>query len=215
MRLGASRVFSFDRDAVSVECARELKRRYYPDDHRWEITRGDVLDRAFLHSLGQWDIVYSWGVLHHADDMWSAMAAVQELVGSTGRLLVAIYNDQGARSRAWKRVKAFHNSGRLPRAVVRGMFLPYFSSHALLVDLARGRNPLRRYREYREARGMSQFHDWLDWLGGYPFDVARPEEVFQFYRARGFTLEGMRTAVGGSGCNEILLQRAQPPPARG
>ncbi len=23
------------------------------------------------------------------------------------------------------------------------------------------------------------FHDWIDWLGGYPFEVAKPEKIFR------------------------------------
>src|SRR4051794_15023881 len=60
-RLGAA-VRSFDYDPQSVACTAELKRRYFPDDERWTIEPGSVLDRDFLAGLGTFDIVYSWGV---------------------------------------------------------------------------------------------------------------------------------------------------------
>jgi len=79
-RLGATRVHSFDYDADSVACTRELKRRYYANDADWTIEQGSVLDPTYLQPLGTFDIVYSWGVLHHTGDMWRALGNVTDLV---------------------------------------------------------------------------------------------------------------------------------------
>ncbi len=54
-------------------------------------------------------------------------------------------------------------------------------------------------------RGMSKWHDWIDWIGGYPFEVAKPEEIFEFYRDRGAYLTKMRTQGGSLGCNEFVF----------
>src|SRR5918994_336835 len=93
MRLGAERVHSFDYDPQSVACTRELKRRYFPEAATWTIERGDVLDTQYLQGLGKWDIVYSWGVLHHTGDMWQALRNVAPLVQPGGQLFISIYND--------------------------------------------------------------------------------------------------------------------------
>lgn len=207
MRLGAQ-VHSFDFDPNSVECAHELKRRYFADDPRWTIERASVLDDEAMAALGSWDIVYSWGVLHHTGEMWHALANAERLVGSEGLLFIAIYNDEGGASRRWKQVKALYNRGGPPRWLVTAAFVPYYAATGMASDLLKLRNPLRRYREYRQARGMSQVHDWLDWLGGYPFEVAKVEEIFAFFHDRGFVLERLKTCVGGSGCNEFVLRRA-------
>jgi 2-polyprenyl-6-hydroxyphenyl methylase/3-demethylubiquinone-9 3-methyltransferase len=55
-------------------------------------------------------------------------------------------------------------------------------------------------------RGMSKWRDMVDWIGGYPFEVARPEEVFDFCRLRGFQLEKIRTQGGDHGCNQFLFR---------
>jgi 2-polyprenyl-6-hydroxyphenyl methylase/3-demethylubiquinone-9 3-methyltransferase len=73
--------------------------------------------------------------------------------------------------------------------------------------MLRGRHPLARFKEYKMERGMSIVHDWIDWLGGYPFEVARPEEIFDFYRARGFQLDKLITCGGGLGNNQFVFTR--------
>jgi 2-polyprenyl-6-hydroxyphenyl methylase/3-demethylubiquinone-9 3-methyltransferase len=86
---------------------------------------------------------------------------------------------------------------------VSSLFVPAFTVESALVDLLRGRSPLSRYRN--RERGMSVFHDWFDWLGGYPFEVAAPGEVLAFLSRRGFSLERLQTR--SSGCNEYVFVR--------
>src|SRR5215831_3391656 len=99
MRKGADRVLSFDRDTQSVACAKELKRRYFAEADNWTIQRGNVLDETYLTSLGQFEIVYSWGVLHHTGNMWHGLQNVARLVAAPGKLFIALYNDQEMQSR--------------------------------------------------------------------------------------------------------------------
>lgn len=207
VRLGARRVHSFDFDPESVGCTQELRRRYFPAAEHWTIERGSVLDRAYLERLGPWDIVYSWGVLHHTGEMWKALDLITRPVAPSGHLFIAIYNDQGPRSRVWTTVKRLYNRSRLGKGALLAVLVPYNVGRGLAVDMIRRRNPLARYREYQRMRGMSMMHDWKDWFGGYPFEVAKPEAIFDSFFARGFSLTKLRTCGGDHGCNEFVFTR--------
>ena len=205
-RLGA-RVISFDYDPQSVACARELKRRYFPDHGNWQIEQGSVLDTEYMRSLGSFDVVYAWGVLHHSGDLWQALENVTSAVAEDGKLFFAIYNDQGRASRRWAFIKRLYN--QLPRPL--GFTLAVYTlirqwTLTFVRDLFKGR-PFGSWREYRRNRGMSPWRDIMDWVGGYPFEVAKPEEIFDFYHQRGFILERLRTCAGGNGCNEFVFIR--------
>jgi SAM-dependent methyltransferase len=212
LRLGAARVHSFDFDPESVACTAELRRRYFPGDERWTVERGDVLDPGFLDELGSFDVVYSWGVLHHTGQMWRALRNVDRLVAPGGRLFIAIYNDQGRRSRIWRHIKRGYN------ALPRPLRMPYLLAIALpreLLQLARSlvrlrpMDYVRAWTEYdRSSRGMSRWRDIVDWIGGYPYEFATPEEICAFYRSRGFELTALETIDGGSGCNQFVFRRA-------
>jgi 2-polyprenyl-3-methyl-5-hydroxy-6-metoxy-1,4-benzoquinol methylase len=211
LRLGASRVHSFDFDRESVACAFELQRRFAPDTQaEWTIEQGSVLDDAYLRSLGTFDVVYSWGVLHHTGDMWRAIAGATVPVAPGGRLFISIYNDQGAKSRVWRAVKRGYNrapeSMRTPYAVA--VMAPREAlSAAKLTAQGRPLDYFRYWTRYGRSRGMSRWHDLIDWVGGYPFEVAKPEAVFDFLRARGFSLDRLTTCGGGIGCNQFVFRR--------
>jgi 2-polyprenyl-3-methyl-5-hydroxy-6-metoxy-1,4-benzoquinol methylase len=206
-RLGAS-VHSFDYDPQSVACTRTLRERFFPNDDAWRVEHGSVLDHEYVASLGRFDVVYSWGVLHHTGEMWTALQHVVDLVAPNGSLFIAIYNDQGAWSERWRRIKRVYCSGAVQRAIVLGAYLGITTARNLVADVVWLRNPLARYREYRQNRGMSHLHDAKDWLGGYPFEVAKPEEIFEFYERRGFRLTKLVTQRGTVGCNEFVFTRA-------
>ena len=205
-RLGA-RVRSFDFDPASVACTAELRRRYADNDDTWTIEEGSVLDATYLAALGTYDVVYSWGVLHHTGAMWQALEGVASLVANGGSLAIAIYNDQGSWSNRWRVIKRTYCSGAMGRRLVCATCIPVFVFRGLVSDAIGGRNPFARYTEYRRNRGMSVFHDWIDWLGGYPFEVAKPEVIFDYFRHRGFELSRLTTAGGTVGCNEFVFRR--------
>lgn len=205
-RLGAT-VHSFDFDPESVECTAELRRRYFPNDPDWIVEEGSVLDAPYLSGLGQFDIVYAWGVLHHTGSLRDALANVANLVAPGGRLFLSVYNDQGKSSRRWLALKRWYNISPAPlRSVIAGGVAAQQWWRRWLKDILKLR-PFESWRNVEQVRGMSPWRDVVDWVGGYPFEVAKPEQIFDLYRARGFTLRRLYTEGGGSGCNEFVFER--------
>jgi SAM-dependent methyltransferase len=207
-RLGA-RVFSFDYDPQSVACTAELRRRYFPHDGAWTIEAGSALNADYMHGLGQFQIVYSWGVLHHTGALWRALELAGGRVAPGGQFCLAIYNDMGNQSARWLRLKQLYN--RLPSALRAPYTVAVMAPGELKAAasaLLAGR-PGDYWRLWRggPARGMNRWRDMVDWVGGYPYEVAKPEEIFEFYRARGFSLTKLICGGVGLGCNEFVFRR--------
>ncbi|NER34628.1 MAG: class I SAM-dependent methyltransferase [Oscillatoria sp. SIO1A7] len=205
-RLGA-KVYSFDYDTDSVACTQELKRLYFVDDSDWTVEEGSVLNLSYLQSLGKFDIVYSWGVLHHTGAMWKALENINTLPAENGKLFISIYNNQGRASNGWKSIKKLYNV--LPSLLKYLVLYPSFIRLWLpstIRDFITGK-PFHTWKNYVASRGMSPWWDVVDWVGGYPFEVAKPEEIFDFYRQRGYRLEQLRTCAGGHGCNEFVFAK--------
>lgn len=202
-----ARVTSFDFDGTSVACTKELKRRYFDADDTWRIEQGSALDQGYLKSLGKYDVVYSWGVLHHTGHMWEALDNAAQSVADGGKLFIALYNDQGRKSKLWLWTKRAYNRSFQP---LRGMILITclmgLWGPSTIRDFLIGK-PFRTWMEYSKNRGMSPFWDIVDWVGGYPFEVSTPAEIFDFYRKRGFALETLTTCAGRHGCNEFVFRK--------
>lgn len=196
-RLGAD-VVSFDFDPESVACTREMRRRYDSED-RWRVEQGSALDRDFLASLGTFDVVYSWGVLHHTGDLWDALDAVTMLVAPGGLLWVALYNDQGKASERWTAVKRrYAASGLVGRKALLATVGGYLYARLVIADMVR-RRPRRR--------GMDRRRDIVDWVGGWPFEVSTPEDVVRFYEDRGLRPVKVDQVGRKAGNNDFLFSR--------
>jgi 2-polyprenyl-3-methyl-5-hydroxy-6-metoxy-1,4-benzoquinol methylase len=209
-RLGAA-VVSVDFDPQSVACTQELRQRFGNESQSWEVRQGSVLDAGLMESLGQADVVYSWGVLHHTGQMDRAIELAAARVKPGGRYFIAIYNDQGGASRRWLAIKKMYH--RLPTqlrplwvVLVAGCYELKFA----LARLARLKNPLpfADWRAKQADRGMSVWHDWVDWIGGLPFEVATPERIIVPLRKHSFTLENLKTVGKGWGCNEYVFSKS-------
>jgi len=206
-RLGA-RVHSFDFDPKSVACTRQLKKNYFREDDSWNIEEGSALDSDYMNSLGQFDVVYSWGVLHHTGNLWKAMENAQARVAPGGKFFIALYNDTGSQSARWYWIKKTYNGLpgilRTPFAVL--VTLP--GEVKLMASSVLTLNP-RRYTDswtmYRRNRGMTKWRDIIDWVGGYPYEVSTPDAVFDFCKARGFALTKLKCGNVGLGCNQFVF----------
>ncbi len=178
-RAGARAVVSFDVDSESVEATRLLYRRAGSPES-WRILHGSILDSKFIEGLERADVVYSWGVLHHTGDMYTAIRNAAALVAPGGMFAIAIYNRiQGSwlDSTRWRRIKRKYN--QVSPAGQRAMELGY-GLYWLYGQIRTRQNPFRVATQYRRSRGMAFWTDQIDWLGGYPYEFAATEEIISF-----------------------------------
>jgi 2-polyprenyl-6-hydroxyphenyl methylase/3-demethylubiquinone-9 3-methyltransferase len=208
-KLGA-RVFSFDYDSNSVACTRELRRRFFPDDEDWRVEQGSALDENYVASLGKFDIVYSWGVLHHTGEMWRALENAAVPVTGGGKLFIAIYNDTGSQAARWRWIKKTYC--KLPQPL-KTPFAALASApdeaKRFLSCAVKGKphEYVKYWTNYRSGRGMNRWRDIIDWVGGYPYEFAASDEIFEFYKSRGFRLTKLKTKGVGLGCNEFVFKK--------
>jgi 2-polyprenyl-6-hydroxyphenyl methylase/3-demethylubiquinone-9 3-methyltransferase len=167
---------------------------------------GSILDPELVHALREharrrgadgFDVVHSWGVLHHTGNMRLALANSASLVRRGGYLVIAIYNRHWS-SLPWLWIKRFYCSapGWLQRAMVSALY-PVIWLAKLFVT---GRNPGNK------ERGMDFFYDVVDWVGGYPYEYADIAQVEAICHKLGFSLIRARPAAVPTGCNEFVFQ---------
>jgi 2-polyprenyl-6-hydroxyphenyl methylase/3-demethylubiquinone-9 3-methyltransferase len=205
MRAGASKIHSFDYDPDSVR-ATNMLRMGAGEPTNWKIERADVLDDAYITSLGTWHFVYSWGVLHHTGDIWRALFNAQRTVADNGLFYIALYSaDMQSDPGYWLRIKQEYNkAGSWKR---RRMECSYIWNHIMFRRIWKIPDLVKRIVQYRFSRGMSFFTDVRDWLGGWPMQFVHDRDVVDMLeKQHGFACLKMKT---GEACTEFVF-RKQP-----
>ena len=208
LRLGA-KVVAIDNDENSIISTTNLFNKFSLNKN-YTIKKESILDEKFLRKLKKFDVVYSWGVLHHTGEMWKALENCSLKVKKKGKLVLAIYNDQGGASKRWHLIKKIYvSSPKIIKFLLIAFFFIFFETRSFIIKLLRFQNPLpfNDWKNKKKNRGMSVIHDLVDWVGGYPFEYSKPEEIFNFIKKRGFSLDNLKTNAGGHGCNEYVFTK--------
>lgn len=199
-RLGAQPVVGIDVDRVSIITSQQNSARWLSEGHAISFRQVSILDAEGMQSLGMFDVVYSWGVLHHTGNMQQALAQAALHVRPGGLLMIAIYNKHWS-SAVWKLIKWFYNkAGRFGQKILVLIFAPiiYFAKW-----LTTFKNPLKM------RRGMDFMHNIIDWVGGYPYEYASADEMTQALQTLGFEILQTRHANVPTGCNEFVCRRVK------
>ena len=192
---------------INPTCAAVLvdNRRYYPGlpEIRIRVFVGSILDGPVVVRLREaepdgYDIVHSWGVVHHTGHMSLAIENAASLVKAGGYLVLAVYNRHWS-SPAWKCIKAFYNASPVP--VRKGMIAVFCPIISLAKRWVTGRDPGKK------ERGMDFYYDVIDWVGGYPYEYASVAEVRDQVCRLGFEVVKINPAETPTGCNEYVFRK--------
>ena len=206
--LWAKKVLSVDIDDSSIECAKFLRKKYDISEDIWEIRKWSILDKQFVSSLWTFDIVYSWGVIHHSWDMWRGLSNICTLVKDKQLLYVALYNkfDWFPSSNLWFKIKKYYSQSN---SIIKRLLEFVYMTEIILMRILRWHNPISYIREYfaNSNRWMDFYTDIKDWLGWYPYEFASIKEVESFYAEKWFKLINLYDLSYGTWCNEFLFQK--------
>lgn len=204
IRAGVRELHSFDFDPASTSTTHGLYVREGTPTN-WRVEQGSVLDRAYLAALGKFDIVYSWGVLHHTGNLWQAFENAASLVAPSGVLYVALYDAEVARPSPefWLSVKERYNRGG---SLTKRALEFWQVSRNMAGQLKRGKNPITLITGYRKSRGMAYMTDVRDWLGGWPMEYSTVDQVTTAAAIHGLQLVKLKT---GEACAEYLFASAE------
>ncbi|MGY2989953.1 MULTISPECIES: class I SAM-dependent methyltransferase [Bradyrhizobium] len=207
LSLGAKSVMAIDIDENSVSTTRELLTGR-ASNSKWE-ARAISIFNASANELGQFDVVYSWGVLHHTGSMWSAIDSATKFVRPGGQFAIAIYSATTCDD-IWKVEKRLY--ARSPRPVQWIIRQAYMAAFLMARTLRSRESPAAYVRNYSKMRGMNFSHDVHDWLGGYPYETATATELRGRICDMGFTEERSfplppTFGLFGSGCHEFVFEK--------
>jgi len=198
LELGATEVTATD---INPKCLAATQANYQKSESLktmnapLTLIRDDILNSNLS---GYFDIVYSWGVLHHTGKMYQAIDACTKLVAPGGFLFIALYNRHWS-SPLWRIVKYFYN---LSPSFFKKIMIFLFYLPVLLAKCF-----ITRANPWHKTRGMDFYYDLVDWLGGYPYEYASSEEIVNYIVPQGFSLIKSIPAAVPTGCNEFLFMR--------
>lgn len=205
LRLGAAEVVAIDRDPDSVATTRKMLETHAAGKS-WRVLERSIFDLD-SSTAGNFDVVYSWGVLHHTGDMYRALRIAATLVVPGGEFVFALYR----RTRLcwfWKLEKSWYaGAGPSGQRIARAFYIGLFR----LIFPVLNKQSFHQYvKNYSGRRGMDFYHDVHDWLGGWPYesisadDVRRLMEQIGMREVHTFVRSRRKLGLFGSGCDEYV-----------
>lgn len=194
---------------INEKCeeALDINLKFFPEckNRKKHIIIGSILETSICQKIanlskpsGKYDVVHSWGVLHHTGNMYKAIDTCADLVVKNGHFVIAIYNKHWS-SLPWKWIKFIYVSS--PRVIKQMMIVIFYAVIYVAKLCVTMSNPLKK------RRGMNFYYDVVDWVGGYPYEYASRKTVVNYVESKGFKLIRFVKANTPIGCNQFVFER--------
>lgn len=209
LELGAKFVTSFDFDPDSVICTKNLLRSRNFDEKNYKCIEGNILDVDFINNLGKYDLVYSWGVLHHTGELYQALKNATLLVENDGLIFISLYQ-KTIFDPLWKvEKKFFSSSSKNIQLVICKIWIILLK----ILYTLKGKSFKKIVSNYFMKRGMNFYNDLYDWLGGYPYEGIDTKDCVKFFSKLGFInillKKRSKYYAISSGCNEYIFSKVK------
>ena len=197
IKKGFKEVESVDYDIDSVTTTINNLNKYSKTNN-YKVYQDDILNSQISKKF---DLVYSWGVLHHTGNLNKAISNASNFVGHKGLFIISIYKKTYF-CNLWKFIKKYSNKILLFKLFFLLFYIPIFM--ILLI--------IKRKSLYTD-RGMFFYYDIIDWVAGYPYQSATNEEIINqlkdnfelidIYNNSKPSINGLL----GTGCAEYVFRR--------
>ena len=190
-RSGFDRVVAVDYYDGSIQATRSIAKRAGVQINAFQ---DDILHTAITE---QFDVVYSWGVLHHTGNMKAAIDSAKSLVKPGGLFIISIYLETPLCG-FWKVEKRVYTA--LPRIFQNGADY-LFRGLSIALKAVDGKQ--------EKERGMDWKVGVKDWLGGYPYESASPQKTVEMVGDKFKLINSFNTEAGpgvlGTRCAEYVF----------
>lgn len=209
--LGCKKIYSVDVDDSSIKSTKILRENFNRKNLNWNIEKVSLIRDSFTKKCKNYDIIYCWGVAHHTGNMFKAFENLVNVCKINSHLVIAIYNDEGLKSKIWWIIKYLYNFVPSSLRKIYAYFIMNVVRNGYVIFrlfFTLQFSELSKYldKKTKRPRGMNADVDIMDWVGGYPFEYIKFNLLKKYFISKGFKVIKSRECKG-SGNHEIVFKR--------
>ena len=209
--MGCNKIYSIDVDNSSIKSTQIVRNNFKKKSLNWKVEKVSLIGDNFKKKCFNYDIIYCWGVAHHTGNMFKAFKNLSDVAKLNSYLIIAIYNDEGLKSKIWWLIKFIYNFvpqglKKLYAFFIMSIIRKLYVIIRLLFTLKFNELYSFLKKKTKRTRGMNKEIDIMDWVGGYPYEYIKFNDLKKYFIAKGFKVIKSHQCKG-PGNHEIVFKR--------